>query len=245
MGVSTSQIKDKSVRESLRRALANGKISDKELLQIIASTLDGKKGITPTERNDLNKLTSSTTLSPLAKGWLSKFLKLCDRQSSISLRFDKLQQAYSTKGSQPPSGWSQSDFGKSDRGGRGSCAIRVSTSLQAIGWTFTRFKKPHVWQDKVTKRKLPVNAAELRDYIKTTKLGSGVTIDPHNPISRYRQGIIFLAVSGASGHITLWDGNKWNGSRANFEDSRWAHSSGWMTTNGSNATFWDLRPHWI
>jgi hypothetical protein len=245
MGVSVSQFKDESVRKSVRQALSDRSISDEELLQIIASTLDGKKGITTTESNDLRKLSASTTMSSVAKGWLQEFLDLCDRQRTIKLRFDALKQAYATKGSQPPKGWYESDFGRSDRGGRGSCAIRVSTALQAIGWTFSGFKTPHVWEDAVTKRKLPVNAAELRDYLKSTGLGAGTTINPSSPISRYRQGIIFLAVSGASGHITLWDGNNWDGGKATFEDAGWVRSSGWMTASGSNATFWDLRPHWI
>ncbi len=245
MGVRASQMKDKSVRDSLRRALADRKISDNEFLDILASTLDGKKGITATERNDLRKLSSSSSMSSTAKSWLNQFLTLCDRQIKAPMRFDTLKQAYATRGANLPAGWYKSDYGKSDRGGRGSCAIRVSTALQSVGWTFSRFKTPHTWVDETTKRKLPVNAAELRDYIKTTRFGAGTSIDPRNPITRYRQGIIFLNVSGASGHITLWDGNSRNGNRPIFEDSRWVNSSGWITANGSNATFWDLRPHWL
>ena len=77
MGIRASDMKDGSVRKSLHAALADGRIGDQEFLDILASTLDGKKGITPTEKNDLQKLKASSTMSPTAKAWLN--LGLCLR----------------------------------------------------------------------------------------------------------------------------------------------------------------------
>ena len=243
----SDQMKDAGMRRALREALGgDGRLSDQDVVELLGATLDGA-GITPYERRDLQRiLQSSKSLSAKSRGWLRAFLYLCDRQEARRLTFDRLRQSYARHGAEPPKGWYQTDYGRAGGGGSGSCGIRLSLALRAIGWTFKTFAGKSAWPSATARDRLPVNAAELKTYLDRV-LGKGLPIRTGSPVSKYRQGIVFLDVVGASGHVTLWDGNRRDRKgRPIFEDAPWLPDGGdLMSAGGGNAAFWDLRPHWI
>lgn len=139
-----------------------------------------------------------------------------------------------------PQGWRGSAY---DTGGAGACAVKLSRALKLGGFLslkdFPSSKNDngrHVWPRPFAPDGLPVNARELAEYL-WIKLGPGQNIDVHDPTTLFRQGIIYIdGFDDASGHITLYDGNK-----DRFEDGLWFKQAEVPTLT----VFWDMRPTWL
>jgi hypothetical protein len=231
-------VSDRSIRQALEKALKNdGRLTLPEMESLFQAAFD-RGEVTRQERFDLLMIAEKAHCDTDSIVAIYKFLELCNAFARKPWSFARLRQFYG--GGKVPPGWFESAYGKT---GQGPCGIQLSLALKKGGFlTFRDFASPtnsngkHVWPQAFAQEGLPVNAKELADYL-ALKLGPGNQIDINDPLTGFRQGIIYMTgFSDASGHVTLWNGNQ-----RVFEDGRWFS----QVETATNTRFWDMRPDWL
>lgn len=107
-----------------------------------------------------------------------------------------------------------------DASGLQTCAIRMSIALAYAGVSWQPVETNNVWRLQGTRVLFPSLAA---DYPDVPLLANRESIQTAAEISG-RSGVIFFGpFTGASGHVTLW-----NGAQCHHNDAYWSATNKWF-----------------